>query len=89
MLFLHALCNCARCAFCALSTCKGMDMILRLAHDQVQSNLVNTTLVYMAPLILRHCFARPNFLVQNSLFYVATTLDNVTFRISVFFLLKR
>jgi hypothetical protein len=39
--------------------------------------------------ILRHVFARPNFLVQNSLFYTTTTLDNTTFRISVFVILKR
>jgi hypothetical protein len=49
----------------------------------VQSNLVNTTLFYTTPSILQHVFARPNFLVQNSLFYTTTTLDNVTFRISV------
>ena len=32
----------------------------------VQSNLVNTTLVYTTPLILRHIYARPNLLVQKS-----------------------
>ena len=50
---------------------------------QLQSNLVNTTLVYMTPSILRHVFARPNFLVRNSLFYTTTTLDNAAVRISV------
>ena len=43
----------------------------------VQSNLVYTT-----PSILRHIFARPNFLVQNS-FYTTTTLDNASFTISI------
>ena len=43
----------------------------------------NTTLVYTTPSILRHIFARPNFLVQNPLSYTTTTLDNATFRISV------
>ena len=37
----------------------------------------------MTPSILRHIFARPNFLVQNSLFHMTTALNNVTFRISV------
>ena len=46
----------------------------------IHSNLVNMTLVYMTPSILRHIFARTNFLVQNSLFYMTTTLDNATFR---------
>ena len=31
-------------------------------------------------MILRHIFAITNFLVQNSLFYTTTTLDNTTFR---------
>ena len=31
-----------------------------------------------------YIFARPNFLVQNSLFYTTITLDNATLRISVF-----
>jgi hypothetical protein len=46
----------------------------------IQSNLASTTLVYTTPSILRHIFARPNFLVQNSLFYTTMTLDNTTFR---------
>ena len=34
--------------------------------------------------MLRHIFARPNFLVQNSPFYImTTTLDNATIRIPV------
>jgi hypothetical protein len=41
----------------------------------LQSNLVSTTLVYMTPSILRHIFARPNYLVQNSLFNTTMTLD--------------
>jgi hypothetical protein len=41
----------------------------------VQSNLVGMTLVYMIPSILRHMFARPSFLVQNSFFYT-TTIGN-------------
>ena len=49
----------------------------------LQSNFLNTTLVYKAPAILRHVFACLNFLVQDSLFYTSTTLDNTTFRISV------
>ena len=49
---------------------------------QIQSNLVNTTLVYTTLLVLR-LFARPNFLVQNSLFYTTPTLDNATFKIPV------
>ena len=32
----------------------------------IQSNLVSTTLVKTTPSVLRHIFARPNFLVQNS-----------------------
>ena len=54
-------------------------------HDNIiiQSNLVNTTLIYTTPSILQHIFARQDFLVQNSLFYTTTTLDNVTLRISV------
>ena len=55
----------------------------------VQSNLVTTTLIYTTPSILRHIFARPNFLVQNFLFYTAMTLDNVTFRNPHFVILKR
>jgi hypothetical protein len=46
----------------------------------LQSNLITTTLIYTTPLILRHIFARPNFLVQNSLFYMTTILYNTTFR---------
>ena len=44
----------------------------------VQSNLAN-----MTPSILQDIFARPNFLVQNSLFYTTETLHNATFRISI------
>ena len=50
----------------------------------VQPNLVNTTRVCMTRSILRHIFARPNILVQNPLFYMTMTLDNMTFiRISI------
>ena len=49
----------------------------------IQSNLVNTTLIHTTPSILRHIFARPNFLVQISFFYMTTALDNATFRMSV------
>ena len=49
----------------------------------IQSNLVNTTLIYTTSVILRHIFARPKILVQNSLIYTSTTLDNETFRIFV------
>ena len=44
----------------------------------IQSNLVSTT-----PSILRHIFAKPNFVIQNSLYYTTMTLDNATIRISV------
>ena len=47
---------------------------------EIWFDLVNTTLVYTTPLILRHNFARPNLLVQNSIFYTTTTLDNATVR---------
>jgi hypothetical protein len=47
---------------------------------RIQSNLISTTIVYTTPSILQHIFARLNFLVQNSLFYTTTTLDNTTFR---------
>ena len=43
-------------------------------------NLVNMTLVYTTPSILRHIFARPNFSVQNSFFYTTTTLDDETLK---------
>ena len=49
----------------------------------VHSNLVNMTLIYKTPSILRDIFARPYFLVQNALLYTNTILDNVTFRISI------
>ena len=49
----------------------------------IKSNLVSTTLVYMTPSILRHILAWPNFLVQNSLFHMTTTLNNKTFRNSI------
>jgi hypothetical protein len=55
----------------------------------VQPNLVNRTLVYSTPSILRHIFARPKFLGQNYLFYTATTLNNTTFRNPRFVILKR
>ena len=50
---------------------------------ELLSNFLNMTLIYTTPSMLRHIFARPNFLVQNPLFYTTATLDNVTFRISV------
>jgi hypothetical protein len=46
----------------------------------LQSNLVNTTLVYTTPSILWHIFVQPIFLVQNSIFYTTSTLHNATFR---------
>ena len=46
----------------------------------LQSNLVNITLVYTTPSILRRIFVDQTLLVQNSLFYTAKTLDNSTFK---------
>ena len=51
---------------------------LRPGYLPIQSNLVNTTLVYTT-----HFLARPNFSIQNSLLYMTTTLNNVTFKIYV------
>ena len=69
-----------KCHLCILqSTCRPLCHIA-IHIITLQSNLVSTTLVYMTPSILRHIFVRPNFLVQNSLFYMTTTLDNMTFR---------
>ena len=62
----------------------GLNLLYSKFHTQwSQYDLVNMTLVYTTPSILRHIFARPNFEVHNSLFYTTTTLDNATFRISV------
>ena len=57
--------------------------VFDIIHVYIQSNLVNKTLVYTTPSILRHIFARPSFLVQSSLCYTTTTHDNATFRIYV------
>ena len=53
---------------------------LLIANILLQSNFVNTTLVHMTPSILWYIFARPNFLIENSMFYMTMTLDNATFR---------
>ena len=69
------------------TTAKENDHVIVRFFDSrpnaIQSNLINSTLVYTTPLILRNIFARPNFFIQNSLFLTTTTLDNATFKISV------
>ena len=57
-------------------------MTLNIVND-VQFNLINTTIVYTTSSMIRHIFLRPIFVVPNSLFYTATTLNNATSRISV------
>ena len=63
-----------------LYLCKLMTSFL-LLHS-LQSNLVNTTLVYTTPLILRHILVTKLFSSKLPLLYVYDTIY-VTFRISV------
>ena len=50
--------------------------------EDVIEHTNHMTLIYTTPTILRHIFARPNFLIQNTLFHTTMTLDNATIRTS-------
>ena len=58
-----------------------LEIFITLLKNRWLVWLVHSNPVNMTSSILQHIFARPNFLVQYSLFYTTTTLDNATFRI--------